>query len=185
MDWALSKGKGSPPLKGCRKTLVKLDEINIIFPHMKYEVVDYNWRTLWAPRNERCEDGRDRETFNHDEGNQHPRISKAWLGNLLEKCEDSNGSLKRWRPLTTNIIGRYVNIYAGSWSLQEDVIGKRPSPKGNMWFVFGIWSLGKFWVCVQDQGKESWHEGCHNYVPCESPLKKRWRQMALWRKLKL
>ena len=38
--------KGSPPLKGCRKAWVRhrLDEINIICRHMKYEVVDENWR---------------------------------------------------------------------------------------------------------------------------------------------
>ena len=36
------KGKESPPMKGCWKAWVTLDEINIICPHMKYEVVDYN-----------------------------------------------------------------------------------------------------------------------------------------------
>ena len=39
---SMIKGKESPPMKGCRKAWVTLDEINIICPHMKYEVVDYN-----------------------------------------------------------------------------------------------------------------------------------------------
>lgn len=60
----------------------------------------------------------------------------------------------------------------GCLYLQGDVIGKRPSPKGSLWFVFGVWTHGKLWVCVQGRGKESCG-GCHNYVPRESPLKKK------------
>ena len=39
---SMINGKDSLLMKGCRKAWVTLDEINIICPHMKYEVVDYN-----------------------------------------------------------------------------------------------------------------------------------------------
>lgn len=39
---SMIKGKESPPMKGCGKAHVTLDEINIVCPHMKYEVADYN-----------------------------------------------------------------------------------------------------------------------------------------------
>ena len=39
---SMIKGKESPPIKECWKAWVTLDEINIICPPMKYEVVDYN-----------------------------------------------------------------------------------------------------------------------------------------------
>lgn len=42
---SMIKGKESPPMKGCRKAWVILNEINIILPHMEYEVIDSN-RTL-------------------------------------------------------------------------------------------------------------------------------------------
>ena len=41
---SMIKGKGSPSLKGCMKAWVsyELDEINIICPHMEYEMVEKN-----------------------------------------------------------------------------------------------------------------------------------------------
>ena len=49
--------KEYPLIKGCRKAWFTLYEINIICPHIKYEVVDYNQGTLVeAPGNEMCEE---------------------------------------------------------------------------------------------------------------------------------
>ena len=39
---SMIKGKESPPMQGCQKAWVTLDEINIICPHIEYEVIDSN-----------------------------------------------------------------------------------------------------------------------------------------------
>ena len=122
------KRKRSPPLRRCRKAWVThwLDEINIMCPHLKYEVVDNNWREYdWKFLEENVwrKKGRDCGMSNY-EGNQHPRneifdydISRKDMKTLMEVW-------KRRRPFTKDIFWICVNMYTGCWCKLEDVLMK-------------------------------------------------------------
>jgi len=46
-----------------------------------------------------CEEGRDHEICNHDEGNQHPKYQEDLTGNFPERYKDSDESLKKIKTL--------------------------------------------------------------------------------------
>lgn len=56
------------------------------------------------------------------EGIQHPNSKKVWLEYLPERCEGFDRSQKKTKTLDNGYLWRYVNLHAGCWYLQEDVM---------------------------------------------------------------
>ena len=75
-----------------------------------------------------CGEGRDHEISNPDEDDQHPKDQEDLTRKSLEKIWKL--WWKRWRPLTMDIFGRCVNMYAGCW--QQWCHDRKPPQK--VWF---------------------------------------------------
>jgi len=108
------------------------------------------------------------------------RIRKTWPGNLLERCEGSDGSLKGWGPLTTIIIRRCVNMIDAykNMSLEE---GHHQKVICNLFF--GVWLLEKSGYVCRIKKRRLWRMSqlCTLWYR-EITVEEEWRQMSLWRK---
>ena len=143
MDQIWSKGKGSPPLKGCRTTQVKLHKINVICPNnvvwgswwpLKNFESSWEWKT-WGWRRSWNMQPWWRQLTSRGLGRLDQETSQNDVKNLMEvwKIEDP------WQYIS---LGDVSTCMQDDWYLQEDVTRRRPSPKGNIWFVF--WCLASW-----------------------------------------
>ena len=151
---------------------------------MKYEVVDYNWKTLRAHGNERNEDGRDREVCNLDEGNQHPKDQEDFTRISPRKMWRLGWKSKRMRTLNNKYhwemcqhVWRMIDTYK-KMSLEG---GHHQKVICDLFWCLTSWkSLG---MCAGSRKEELWRMSqlCTLWSKAIT-VEGRRRQMSLWRK---